>query len=109
MNNWLKVGAPILIALLLIVSAVSITVAVTRADTVKQLSYAGNVPSQTGNLQQVQGGLCPNCPGYAQNTNGNQSAANPGYRYGGCCSGRVSDNNGQGNTGTYGYRGCCGR
>ena len=111
MNNWLKVGVPVLIAVLLIVAAVSITIAVTKDNTVKQLASAPYTPQKTGDIQLAQGGLCPNCPGYGQVTTGDQgTATGPVYGYGyrnGGCQGRCWDNDEQGNSTTSGYGGGC--
>ena len=113
MNNWLKIGVPILIAVLLITATVGITLAVVgrgaggqvAAPALAQVQVADtqyartplcpNCPgygqggtangqdNSTGTTYVPQGATCPNCPGYAQSTAGQTTS----YR-GGCCSGR---------------------
>jgi hypothetical protein len=110
LSNWLKVGVPVLIAVLLIVAAVSITIAVTKDNTVKQLASAPYTPQKTGDIQLAQGGLCPNCPGYGQGgPTGDQGTANgPGYEYNsGVYQGSCHGSNYQGNSTTSGYGGGC--
>ena len=114
MDNWLKIGVPVLIAVLLVTASVGITLALTGKDTVGQsvvpaaasgqetgIQYArgaqcsncgGNgqdtdtagQDSSTGSVYVPKGATCPSCPGYTAAA-GAQSAATI---RGGCCSGR---------------------
>jgi hypothetical protein len=76
MNNWLKIGLPVLIAILLVVSAVSVTLAVTAG------SRQSNAVYQPGNSSTVQYASAPNCHGYYGTNQGSGNTYGP--RYGGC-------------------------
>jgi|GEM_PF-645992 hypothetical protein len=64
MNNWLKIGLPILVAVLLVVTAVAVTLAVTSGGSSRQVETAYR-PAGTGHVQYVNGsygpgyGICP--------------------------------------------------
>ncbi len=60
MNNWLKIGLPVLVAVLLVVTAVGVTLAATGGN-LKQIA-TGYRTVDTGNVQYVSG---PYGPGYA--------------------------------------------
>ena len=62
MSNWLKIGLPILIAVLLVVSAVAVTLAVT-GGTARQ---ASTVAYQPGNAPAVQNVADYSCHGFSQ-------------------------------------------
>ena len=111
MNNWFKVGVPVLIAVLLVVASVGITLAVTGRSAGAQAATQPLVSGQAADTQYARGPLCPNCPGYGQggtangqdNSTGNtyvpQSATCPN------CPGYTAGTGGQTTT----YRGgCCG-
>ena len=66
MNNWLKIGAPVLIAVLLITASVGITLAVTARSSAGQATAPAALPVQGTTTQYVSAPLCPNCPGYVQ-------------------------------------------
>jgi hypothetical protein len=59
MNNWLKIGLPILVAVLLVIAAVGVTLAVTGGNS-NQVGTAYRTVD-TGNVQYVSG---PYGPGY---------------------------------------------
>jgi hypothetical protein len=61
LNNWIKIGVPVLVVLLLIVTAVSITLAATRDNSPRQLAVS-TYKADAGPT--APGALCPNCPGY---------------------------------------------
>ncbi len=82
MNNWLKIGLPILIAVLLVAASVGITLAVTKTNTVGAPTYA------TGN---------GTGPGYAY-----------GPRYASCPAWGWTQSNAQGSTETGRWAGCHG-
>jgi len=114
MNNWLKIGVPVLIAVLLITATVGITLAVTGKGAVGQSALPAYTPDQgtgtqyargtqcancagnsqgavtgdtddsTGNVYVPSGATCPNCPGYVAGTAGQPATTNRG----GCCRGR---------------------
>ena len=108
MNNWLKVGIPVLVAVLLVISAVSVTIAVTKANSANQLasSYAPGAVADTGVAKAA---ACPSCPGYVQTTTNDQTTVtNPVYvpqgKQGSCCA-----TTSQSGTTAQAYRGgCCG-
>jgi hypothetical protein len=108
LNNWLKVGIPVLVAVLLVVSAVGITIAVTRGDTSNQVAVS-SLPGTVSDAGVAKAAACQNCPGYGQTTTGDQgTAANPVYipqgKQASCCA-----NSSQGNPTSQTYRGgCCG-
>jgi hypothetical protein len=79
MNNWLKIGLPVLIAVLLVISAVGVTLAVTGNNTAGQANVTAY---QTGDSPSVQYASGPYCYGY----NGYNRTGMMGYssRYGGC-------------------------
>ncbi len=78
MNNWLKIGLPVLIAIMLVVTAVSVTLAVTAGNSARQ---ANATVYQQGNPPAVQYASGPYCHGYY----GTQATGNTyGPRYGGC-------------------------
>jgi len=66
MNSWLKIGIPVIIAVLLVIASVGITLAVTGGNSVKQVASAAYSSGQAANTQYARGPLCPNCPGYGQ-------------------------------------------
>jgi hypothetical protein len=120
MNSWLKIGVPVIIAVLLVAASVGITLAVTGGNTIKQVaSPAYSSTAQTSDTQYARGALCPNCPGYGQGAtapDADDTAGNvyipggakcpncPGYGQG------TDTTTGQPGTGTTSYRGgCCGR
>jgi len=114
MNNWFKIGVPILIAVLLITATVGITLAVAGKGAAGQSVAPAYTPDQetgtqfargpqcsncagnsqgavtgdpddsTGNVYVPKGATCPNCPGYVAGTGGQPAATNRG----GCCRGR---------------------
>jgi hypothetical protein len=108
LNNWLKIGIPVLVALLLVISAVSITIAVTRGDNANQLA-ASYVPGTVLDTGVAKTAACPNCPGYGQAASNDQgTATNPVYipqgKQGSCCA-----TTSQGSpTGQTSRGGCCG-
>jgi RecJ-like exonuclease len=113
MNNWLKIGVPVIIAALLITASVGITLALTGKGVAGQSAvtaatsgqetateYArgsqcancagnGQVPgtvgqdNSTGSVYVPKGATCPSCPGYIAGSVG-QTTTNRG----GCCGGR---------------------
>ena len=78
MNNWLKIGLPILLAVLLVVSAVSLTLAITASSRqIAAYQYSG-----PANAQYVTG---PYCYGWRSATaNQDQGGTNWGYGPGRC-------------------------
>lgn len=114
MNNWLKIGVPVLIAVLLITASVGVTLALTGKGAVGQsaapavtpgqetgIQYArgarcsncsgtcqgaaaGDLDGSTGSVYVPEGATCPNCSGYVAGTGGQPAASNGG----GCCRGR---------------------
>ena len=119
MNNWLKIGVPVIIAVLLVAASVGITLAVTGGNAIKQVASPAYSSVQTSDTQYARGPLCPNCPGYGQGSTaadaddtvgnvyipGGAKCPNcPGYGQG------TTATPGQQGTGTTTYRGgCCGR
>ena len=112
MNNWWRIGVPVLMAVLLITATVGITLAVTARSSAGQAT--ATLPVQGTSTQYVSAPLCPNCPGYVKpgtasgqdNSTGNTYVAQgatcpncPGYTAatggqpattvrGGCCGSR---------------------
>ena len=109
MNNWLKIGVPILVAVLLVISAVSVTLAVTNGNKENRAAASYAPVTTVADTGTVNGASCPNCPGYAQATTGDQgTTTNPVYipqgKLGSCCTG-IS----QGTASSQTFRGgCCG-
>jgi len=108
LNNWFKIGMPVLVVILLVVCAVTITLLVTRNSPDRVISSTTLVPLKAS-TQYAGPALCPNCPGYTQsaaNSDGGTTAPSYGYttRPGCCVTGT------QGNNATGGYIGgsCCG-
>lgn len=92
MNNWLKIGVPILVAVLLVISAVSITLAVTSGNRENRAAASYAPATAAADTGVVKAASCPNCPGYGQATTGDQgTATNPVYipqgKQGSCCTG----------------------
>jgi hypothetical protein len=78
MNNWLKIGLPVLIAILLVVTAVSVTLAVTAGNAARQ----ANAPVYQPGNSAAQYAAGPSCHGYYGT---NQGAGNTyGARSRGC-------------------------
>jgi cytochrome c553 len=78
MNNWFKIGLPVLIAILLVVSAVSVTLAVTAGNSARQANAAVYQPGSPSTVQYAGGAYCH---GYY----GTQAAGNTySSRNGGC-------------------------
>lgn len=107
MNNWYRIGLPVLIALLLIVATVGITLAVTGRSTAAQTAIAGNSAVSSG-AELGRGSLCSNCPASGQVSAATTSDDEgpvyvPGGYSGSCCAGTASGTTGQ----TTGYRGGC--
>jgi hypothetical protein len=118
MNNWLKIGVPLLIAVLLITATVGITLAITARgaegqaaaytpgqETVNQYArgpqcsncagngqgaVTGDQDDSAGSVYVPKGATCPNCPGYSQGTTAVPGTQGAGTttRTGGCCRGR---------------------
>jgi hypothetical protein len=119
MNSWLKIGVPVIIAVLLVTASVGITLAVTGGNAVKVVASPAYGTAQTADTQYARGPLCPNCPGYGQgstapvadNTAGN--VYSPGGATCPNCPGYVQGTAtapGQPGAGTSTNRGgCCGR
>jgi hypothetical protein len=77
MNNWLKIGLPVLVAILLVVTAVSVTLAVTAGNAARQANASVYQPGNASTVQYASG---PYCYGYY----GQTSTNGYGPRYGGC-------------------------
>ena len=78
MNNWLKIGLPIVLAVLLVVTAVSLTLAITGGGK-QTVAYQNGNPS---NVQYVTG---PYCYGWrTAAANQNQGGSTWGYGPGRC-------------------------
>ncbi|OGO14547.1 MAG: hypothetical protein A2Z02_01885 [Chloroflexi bacterium RBG_16_48_7] len=84
MNNWLKIGLPIILAVLLVVTAVSLTLAITNgANGGRSLAY------QNGNTTGVQYANGPYCYGWrSAGDNQNQNGPAVGYGPGRCAAWR---------------------
>ncbi|MGA9048573.1 MAG: hypothetical protein WB588_06225 [Dehalococcoidia bacterium] len=65
MNKWLKIGLPVLIAVLLVVTAVGVTLLNTGSTNLKQIQAAYQV-GNTGNIQYAYGpyGTGYGCPAW---------------------------------------------
>ncbi|MDD5312126.1 MAG: hypothetical protein PHO26_03690 [Dehalococcoidia bacterium] len=113
MNNWYRIGLPVLVAILLVVSAVSITLAVTRDNTVKQVTASGYTAPASTAAPYAKAALCPSCPGYNQeaaaSTTGPVAGTTVAYgcRGGGGCGGQCVNGDGTEPGGYYGDG--CGR
>ena len=82
MNNWWRIGVPILMAVLLITATVGITLAVTARSSAGQSAAPAILPVQGTSTQYVSAPLCPNCPGYVQgNTASSQQDNSTGSTY----------------------------
>jgi hypothetical protein len=108
LNNWLKIGLPIVMAILLVISAVAITLTVTSGNPSKQVVSASyNPQGSASNTAVATGGTCPNCP--VSNDGGTGQPGNgPAVGQGSCCSTGTA-----GDTGVYipksnSRGGCCG-
>jgi hypothetical protein len=107
LNNWLKIGIPVLVAVLLVISAVAITLAVTGGNrsNLVTASYTPGATPDTG----VAKASCPNCLTSNQASGSDQgTTANPVYipqgKQGSCCVGTT-----QGTASSQTPRGsCCG-
>ncbi|MCX5992607.1 MAG: hypothetical protein NT177_00140 [Chloroflexi bacterium] len=66
MNNWIKIGIPVIIALLLVTATVGITMAVTGGNTVKQVASSAYSVGQSDSTQYAGGRLCSGCTGNGQ-------------------------------------------
>lgn len=110
MNNWLRIGVPILIGVLLITATVGVTLAVTGKGVSGQetgTQYArgsqcsscagtgqgavsGDQDNSTNNVYVPKGATCPSCPGYGQGTTAALGSLGSGTTTskGGCCGGR---------------------
>lgn len=62
MNNWLKIGLPVVVAILLVVSAVAITLAVTSGSTSAKVVPALYKTQGTSNAQPAGYANCDDCP-----------------------------------------------
>jgi hypothetical protein len=78
MNNWLKIGLPIVLAVLLVLTVVSLTLAITTGGNGSQsLAYQNG---NTAGGQYVNG---PYCYGYGwRSASGNQNQNGPAVGYG---------------------------
>ena len=109
MNNWYKIGMPVLVVILLIVCAVTITLLATRYGQDRTVLSTSSVPLRAS-TQYAESALYPNCPGYTQSTAsaGEGGTLVPGNSNTGlppCC---VSGTQGNNTSGGYGRGGCCG-
>ena len=124
MNNFTKIGMPILVVLFLLIAAVSITMSVTKENTLKQVAAASNTPVSSIETQLARATTTPNYAVSAQpdvsipNQSTASSPANDynadnvalpschgsgtqingtttGYNSGGCGGGRCRGNTGQ--------------
>jgi hypothetical protein len=77
MNNWLKIGLPVLVAALLLVSAVGVTLAVTGGNTAGQANLTAYQADNSALGQYAMGPW-----GYGNNGYGRTNGYGPGY--GGC-------------------------
>jgi len=127
MNYFTKIGMPILVVLFLLIAAVSITMSVTKENTLKQVAAASNTPVGTIETQLARAASTPNYAGNVQPDVSipNQSAAGSptndynagntalpschgsgtqingtttGYNSGGCSGGKCRGNTGQGSS-----------
>ena len=81
MNNWFKIGMPVLVVILLIVCAVTITLLATKYSSDRQISLTPLLPLRAS-TQYAGIPLCPNCPGYAQNSATADQGSTPVPDYG---------------------------
>jgi len=79
MNNWLKIGLPILLAVLLVVTAVSLTLVITNSG-MQGVAHQG-APAGT---QYVSGPYCYGWRTPAANQNGATYGYGPGRCFGWC-------------------------
>ncbi|MGA2367561.1 MAG: hypothetical protein ABSF74_03175 [Dehalococcoidia bacterium] len=109
MNNWFKIGMPVLVVILLIVCAVTITLLVTRYGSDRTISTTSPVPLRAS-TQYAGTALCPNCPGYIQSAAvaDQGSSAAPSSGYVGMPSCHVTATQGSTTTGVNGRASCCG-
>jgi hypothetical protein len=104
MNNWFKIGVPVLIAVLLVLATVGVTLAVSSKGAAGQgtaIEYArgpqcancagngqgsgtGGQDNSTGSVNVPKDATCPSCPGYIAGTGGQPANTNRG----GCCGSR---------------------
>jgi hypothetical protein len=108
LNNWFKVGMPVLVVILLVVCAVTITLLVTRSNSDRVISSTPLVPVRAS-TQYAGTALCPSCPGYNQSTaNSDAGTTAPSSGYTTLPSCHVTGT--QGNNAAGGYIGgsCCG-
>jgi hypothetical protein len=73
LNNFTKIGMPVLVVLFLLVAAISITFTVTKENTLKQVAAAANTPVSNIETQLARSTQTPN---YA--VNGQPAVAIPG-------------------------------
>jgi hypothetical protein len=59
MNNFTKIGMPVLVVLFLLVAAISITITVTKENTLKQVAAASNTPVSNLETQLARGAQSP--------------------------------------------------
>jgi hypothetical protein len=110
MNNWFKIGLPVLIAVLLVTASVGITLAVTSKGTVNQADAPANAAATTSDTQYARGPLCSNCPavgqgsGLADQDDGTSGVYVPRSASGSCCTGNVPGSTAQA---APSYRGGC--
>jgi len=79
MNNWFKIGLPVLIAILLVVSAVAVTLAVTGGNSDGRANVTAYQAGDSPSVQYASGAYCYDRDGYGRTgTNGY------GPRYGDC-------------------------
>lgn len=90
MNNWLKAGVLALVAILLVISAVSITIAVTKNNAGNQVAAASYNTGVATGPRVATGPTCPSCPGYQQDNGAGSQGATTGYQS--SCCGTVSQN-----------------
>ena len=103
MNNWLKIGLPIVMAILLVISAVAVTLAVTSGNPSKQVVSASYTTQSTSETQVARSANCANCP-QVSSCNGDGTGCTTAGTQGGCCA--------TGDTGVYVPKtnsggGCC--
>jgi hypothetical protein len=106
LNNWFKIGMPVLVVILLIVCAVTITLLATRYGSGGQISSTPLLPLRAS-TQYAGSASCPNCAGYIQNTatyDGSPTA--PSYSTQPSC--HIAGTQGNNTTGAYGGGSCCG-
>jgi hypothetical protein len=114
MNNWLKIGVPVVIAVLLVLATVGITLAVSGKAAVGKVAAPASAPAQDSGAQYARGlqcsncalggqpavtgdpdaqttdanisrgATCPSCPGYNGGAGGQPAVTTRG----GCCGGR---------------------